>query len=495
MRSTVTADPFVRFMRALLTLVALFVLALGMLLAPVVRAATITVPCDTQALSAAIDAANATAEADTLSLASGCTYTLTGKQLTVTSTITIDGNGATLDANRQSRVIYNSSAGDLTLNEISIVNGSADYGSGIRNEGTLSLNRSTVSGNVATAAGGGLYIDGPLTLRGSTINDNQAGNEGGGLLIVAQPGDVLIENSTVSGNTAYRGGGIKGSDGNDVNAEYWITLRNVTITANHATDYGGGLYAANTYGVFGAELINSIVAGNTADHGNPDIDGDYAGNGRVRSGGYNLIGTYQGTGSGYEILWNDTDQVGTPTSPIDPLLGPLADNGGPTMTHALLPDSPAIDAGSCTVDADQRGVARPQDGNSDGVAQCDIGAFELEPTPLFAWSGFFEPVSNDGVNVVKAGRAVPLKFSLGGDQGLDIFASGYPKSQPVACAAGASTGLLDATVTAGKSGLRYDAATDTYTYVWKTDKKWTGCRELVVQLSDGSEHTARFQFK
>lgn len=114
----------------------------------------------------------------------------------------------------------------------------------------------------------------------------------------------------------------------------------------------------------------------------------------------------------------------------------------------------------------------------------------------FDWDGFFAPVANEVVNLVKAGRAIPIKFSLGGDQGLDIFESGHPASQPVTCDAMAVLDAVAATETAGGSGLSYDASTHTYTYVWKTDRKWAGtCRVLVVRLTDGSEHTATFNFE
>ena len=118
------------------------------------------------------------------------------------------------------------------------------------------------------------------------------------------------------------------------------------------------------------------------------------------------------------------------------------------------------------------------------------------------FAGFFEPVDNPGsgpryvFNSVKAGSAVPLKFSLAGDQGLDIFSPGFPISRPVTCATAVRTDPIEQTVTAGNSSLSYDAASDTYTYVWKTENKWSGtCRMLTVQLDDGTQHLAYFRFK
>ncbi len=115
----------------------------------------------------------------------------------------------------------------------------------------------------------------------------------------------------------------------------------------------------------------------------------------------------------------------------------------------------------------------------------------------YPFTGFFGPVENvPGVNSMKAGAAVPIKFSLGGDQGLDILAAGYPVSRPVSCAGLASDSDPVETVTAGSSSLSFDPATGQYTYVWKTDRQWAGtCRVLTVQLDDGSQHLANFQFK
>jgi len=114
----------------------------------------------------------------------------------------------------------------------------------------------------------------------------------------------------------------------------------------------------------------------------------------------------------------------------------------------------------------------------------------------YDWTGFFRPVDNlPTYNAAKAGRAIPVKFSLNGDQGLDIFATGYPKSDTIDCeSTGIVAGLVE-TVTAGKSSLSYDATDDQYTYVWKTDKGWVGtCRQLVVKLIDGTYHRANFSF-
>lgn len=114
----------------------------------------------------------------------------------------------------------------------------------------------------------------------------------------------------------------------------------------------------------------------------------------------------------------------------------------------------------------------------------------------YAFTGFFRPVDNlPVVNVVKAGSAVPVKFSLGGDQGLAIFAKGYPASAAMTCSSGAVQDAVEETVTAGGSSLSYDPTTGQYIYVWKTDKTWAGgCRQLQVKFADGSVQVANFSF-
>ena len=114
----------------------------------------------------------------------------------------------------------------------------------------------------------------------------------------------------------------------------------------------------------------------------------------------------------------------------------------------------------------------------------------------FNFTGFFQPVDNlPALNTVKAGQAVPVKFSLSGDQGLDIFATGYPVSQKIVCNSNDPQDFIEETVTAGSSSLSYDPSTDTYSYIWKTEKSWANtCRQLTVVLKDGSIHTAHFKF-
>jgi plastocyanin len=114
---------------------------------------------------------------------------------------------------------------------------------------------------------------------------------------------------------------------------------------------------------------------------------------------------------------------------------------------------------------------------------------------VYDFGGFQAPVdAAPTVNTAVAGRALPIKFSLSGDQGLDIFRSN-PKAELVSCDPVAPLDAIEETVTAGSSGLSYDAATDTYTYVWKTDKRWAGtCRTFHLYLKDGTEQHVSFRF-
>lgn len=116
---------------------------------------------------------------------------------------------------------------------------------------------------------------------------------------------------------------------------------------------------------------------------------------------------------------------------------------------------------------------------------------------VYEFTGFFQPVENlPIVNVATAGSSIPIKFSLAGYQGLGILAPGYPASAAIQCGGTEPVSTVEETVSAGSSGLSYDASTNRYVYVWKTDKRWRGsCRQLLVRLSDGSTYAANFRFR
>jgi alpha-tubulin suppressor-like RCC1 family protein len=120
-----------------------------------------------------------------------------------------------------------------------------------------------------------------------------------------------------------------------------------------------------------------------------------------------------------------------------------------------------------------------------------------EPGDGFEFDGFYEPVADrPAVNVMQAGRAVPLRFSLGGDHGLDVFAAGYPASTRIPCDSDTQLETVEETVTPGASDLTYDPVEDTYHYVWQTQRAWKNqCRRLVLRFTDGTEATADFRFR
>jgi hypothetical protein len=142
--------------------------------------------------------------------------------------------------------------------------------------------------------------------------------------------------------------------------------------------------------------------------------------------------------------------------------------------------------GSCTVTAHAAGNANYLAAN--GPAQ----TFDQ----VFDFVGFGSPVSNLPLtNITNSGQTVPMKFSLSGDQGLSILASGSPTSLQVNCSTIDSAGPYVAAVTSGSSGLTYDPGTGEYQYNWKTQKIWSGtCRQFVLTLSDGTSHRANFSF-
>ncbi|MEQ8998818.1 MAG: choice-of-anchor Q domain-containing protein [Coleofasciculus sp. B1-GNL1-01] len=295
---------------------------------------------------------------------------------------------------------------DSTISDNTAVGGGGAFyadspgnGGGIFNDsGMVKVENSTISGNRAFGGsgvqfissgpgkGGGIFNrSGELVVTNSTVNSNmavggrsvtatngQAANGYGGGL----SGKVTLSNSTISGNIASGGLGYQANGGNGYGGGLWGwgTVTNSTITGNAAK--GGDSYSFNSgtgigSGIFNTEtmtITSSIIAGNTDA---ADISGN-----SFTSGGHNLIGNGDGT-PGF-INGVNNDQVGTTDNPIDPLLGLLQNNGGSTATHALLPGSPAIDAGSnpLMLLTDQRG-----DGFNRTVgSQTDVGAFEVQPS-------------------------------------------------------------------------------------------------------------------
>jgi hypothetical protein len=318
-----------------------------------------------------------------------------GPALTISNCI-ISGNSTS--GSGGGIISYGSPAGSptVTISNSTISGNSAVRGAGIYILGPyfygyqgskLTITDSTISGNLAHAQsaeppsgapqGGGLYNLGQATVTNSTFSDNAAtrndssGESSGGGAIF-NSGALTITNSTISGNSADQGGGIKSLPGFVTNPEF-VKLTNSTISDNSAGAGGGLDLSESSAGSF----RNTVIATNTSADG-PDVKGVFA------SDGFNLVGNNSGA-----TISNakPSDQIGTAIAPIDPLLGPLQDNGGPTFTHALLPGSPAKDQGeSSGSTSDQRGFERPVDlpgiANAAGGDGADIGAFEVASATL-----------------------------------------------------------------------------------------------------------------
>lgn len=247
--------------------------------------------------------------------------------------------------------------GNLTIRDCRIIGNRAGSGGGIRNNGKINIINSTISGNTANSDGGGLYhFTGDANLINSTVSGNTAKDHGGGIYT---SGTVLnVFNSTISNNTATTNGG-----GGIIVTIGVVNLTNATIAFNSANDGGGILNGLSRI----VNSRNTIIARNTATNSSyaPDFSGTLV------SQGYNLIGSTTGVTITGETTGNKLN--------VNPLLLPLGNNGGSTQTHALQDDSPAIDAASplSVSTTDQRGFNRKTDGNGDGIAQADIGAYEL----------------------------------------------------------------------------------------------------------------------
>jgi predicted outer membrane repeat protein len=346
---------------ALLASACLAFLALG-LLPRAVLAATINVACgDVAGLKAAITSA---APGDTISLAANCTYTLTAVDNTdvfgpnglpaISTQLTIEGNGATITrSGPQFRFFHVAAAGNLTLDQLMLSNGSlsggAQNGGAVLVEGgVLIVTGSTLSAN-SSALGGAVHNVGTVSIRGTTFVGNSSPNVGGAIFDGAS-GSLAVTNSTFSGNSATNAGGAIH------NAASGATVASSTFSGNTAALGGGAIFNGRTGSL---TVQNSILTDNSGGNCGTLIT--------VNDGGHN-------------ISWPDTT---CPGLNLDPMLGPLASNGGPTQTFALLPTSPAIDAvpavGAGCPSTDQRGISRPQG------PSCDIGAFELAvtaaPTP------------------------------------------------------------------------------------------------------------------
>ena len=388
--------------------------------------------------------------------------------------------------------VYTARDGTSTLTDCTISGNSAAVGGGVESyDATTGLNRCTISGNQANATGGGLISFGSqFTLTECTISGNSS-KAGGGLY--THFGSLSMSRTTVSGNTANYGGGVCTSNtavdlesstlsGNVASTKggglysYYCaaTLTDCTISGNSSAGSGGGVYL-NLYGArvtgctisgnhaaTGGGLVNkkanslltdTIVAGQASGGDILELDG-------TDSGSNNLIG--DGTGESGLVNGVNGNLVGTTASSIDPLLAPLGDYGGPTLTMPLLPGSPAIDAGTATgaPTTDQRGLGR--------VGAVDIGAFESQGfvlTPLAGSSpqsaligtAFTNPLTvvvsaNNPVEPVNGGRVTFAANPVGGSSASLSAATATISGGQAGVTAAANTKAGHYTVTASIAG-------------------------------------------
>jgi CSLREA domain-containing protein len=300
--------------------------------------------------------------------------------------------------------------GTATIADVTITGGQAGgdtNGGGIDvDEATLVLDRVHVTGNHATEYGGGIHTDTAILLiSNSAITNNRADDDSGGIDHIdgTAPGPSVLTNVTISGNAS--GSSTEDGWGGGIGASQPISLNNATIVGNSVTaavagSGGGGIAAMDAPS--DVTMMNTLIAGNTAPEG-PDC---YL---TVNSQGYNLVRN----GDQCVIAPGPGDKIGTAGAPVEPLLAPLADNGGPTPTHALPKGSPAINGGNpaapgsggsaCTA-TDQRGLAR----------NCDIGAYEL----VFCQKVAVNRIGTSGKDVLKGTSGADGLLGFGGKDTL-----------------------------------------------------------------------------
>jgi hypothetical protein len=342
-------------------------------------------PCTEQGIRNAIAAGDDTYTFD----CDGTAPVVTQDEILIHNNVILDGEGKlTVDGNCDHRVLTVPEGEDVTaeLSGFTVVRGASANGGCIRNDGTLTLRNSTVSrcsalgipSDFADSRGGGIFNAGTLTVSNSTVSGSSGSFAGGG---ISNFGALTLTDSTLSGNSAEVGGGLWNDN--------TFTITNSTVSGNAANNTtftaGGGIHNDQGSNLPRASSItNSTVSGNTG-RGvysslststltltNSVVDGDCSA--PLTSNGYNIESP--GNTCGFDP--DGTDQVSVTEGQLK--LGELADNGGPTMTHALGADSVAINkipAVDCEVDKDQRGQPRPETGGT----MCDVGSVEVQPPP------------------------------------------------------------------------------------------------------------------
>jgi CSLREA domain-containing protein len=423
-------------------LVLLMLLALGLTATPASAAAiTVTTTADENGSGAGCSLREAIRSANENSAIGGCasgapgsdaialppgTYSLSigpagddlgvSGDLDVLEDLTIAGggtattivNGAQLD-----RVLdVLPAASSVLVSDLTVTGGNTSAnGAGIRTASHLEVRRATFRGNESTGSyGAGISLisasTSRVTISDSTFAGNVALDDSGAvdLLDSSSTEPSVFTNVTMTGNSAGDAGGAL-----TLSSSHPVVLNNITITGNRADTVGDGMQGGGGIWLAGGLTIrNSIVAGNSSGAG-PGPDCDSAGGPSPTSQGYNLIGN----ASDCSFTPASGDMVGTGVAPIDPRLGPLADNGGSTPTHALLKGSPAINGGNpaapgsggpaCAA-ADQRGLGR----------NCDIGAYELVLCQKVA----VNRIGTSGKDVLKGTAGADGLLGFGGNDKL-----------------------------------------------------------------------------
>jgi hypothetical protein len=344
--------------------------------APVAHAETFNVPCSVTQLASVIATVNTNGQEDMVWLAPSCVYPLAATWVVEAdggNAVRVYGRAATISGQDARTAFLVNAGATLHLDDVKVKDGLTNAnGGGIRNLGTLTLTGSAVTDNSAAGYGGGIHNEGTLKVIRSTISGNQGTSSGGGIRNQGT-GRLTLTDSTVSGNTGLYGGGISNSRS--------ATLFNSTLFGNGGF-IGGGILNFN---VGTALLSNVTISGNT-------ISGSNGGGGLRNEGALQLDNSII---ADHASVYADCSNTGTLTTLSgsliedgscaliglvtgDPKLGapvgkpaylPLL-GGSPATDHAQNPNCPALD---------QRGMPRPQDGNQDGYAICDFGAFEGKP--------------------------------------------------------------------------------------------------------------------
>lgn len=316
----------------------------------------------------------------------GSLHTITvSSHLEVSTSVTITGTGAqnvTIDGGNSSGVFLIDAGVSVQLSGVKISGGNANIGGGIDNLGSLTLSESTITGNTATTNGGGIYSSGTLNVSASTFSGNSAVS-GAGVFTSVSTAIDSISNSTLTGNTA------SGNGGAIYNSASVLSVIDSTVTGNSAVSGGGMYQKANTSLFYGTILSNNS-------------------GGDIQYGGTQVHGKY-------DLVDEPSTALNDPSNILNtnPQLGSMGYFGGPTQTFALLPNSPAIGAGTNVLSTDQRGLARS--------GSFDIGAFQTQG----ADSLVVNTVSDDpvGSGFLSLRDAIGLATATGGNQTISFDGS------------------------------------------------------------------------